>query len=387
MEKFLAMLKDVELNSQDKYISDLKRSGEAVGCFIPAWTPADVVDGMEIINQLYKKGVNLAFISVFDEIAEAAQKIDIDVPIISISEVKSLAKKPKSIIQIQSKYTWPDAIYQHFESQGIESFVLCDSAWLERMKTYYWSNIMDLHRAYQCLEDDVSRMSFLGVLKAKMTGQPHDRIYADEVQYLVEGFTPYENSVAIDGGAFDGETARIFSDLGADVYSFELDKKNYVHVEEKSKKYNFHAYNMGLWSCKKKDKYFSEGESSAIVNQGTDVAELIDIDTFVNEKNLKKIDYIKLDVEGAELEVLKGAAVSISKWKPRLAISAYHRNEDLWILCDYIKSIRPDYHFAFRHHRVDARDYYLNDVTRKWFIKFGLGLMVPTPWESILYVR
>lgn len=387
MNEFLAMLEEVELNSQADYLTKLKSSGESVGGFIPAWSPEMLVEGIENINQIYKLGINLTFVSIIDEVVDMVQGLELDIPIISISQISSLAEKPECIIMLHSKDTWPDALYQYFLRLGLKPFILWDSDVLKKNKDLYWSSIQNLYNVYNHLEDELSKKSFLGVLKAKFTGQPCDRIYAPEVQYMVKGFMPTENFIAIDGGAFDGETARMFSELGAQVYSFELDKNNFYSVEAMAKKYNYHAVNMGLWSCRKQESYFQGGEASTVTSTGNVVAELIDIDTFVSENSLPRVDYIKLDVEGAELEVLKGAVNSISKWKPILAVSAYHRDEDLWTLFDYIKSIRPDYQFSFRHHRIDARNYYLNDTTRNLFIHYRMDLMIPTPWESVLYAR
>ena len=63
--------------------------------------------------------------------------------------------------------------------------------------------------------------------------------------------------------------------------------------------------------------------------QGNETSRIVTLDYYVEEHDLPSIDFIKLDVEGAELDVLKGAAQSIRKWKPKLAISAYHKHEDL----------------------------------------------------------
>ena len=144
---------------------------------------------------------------------------------------------------------------------------------------------------------------------------------------------------------------------------------------------------MGLWSCKRQLNYNVQGAGSHISNVGGECAGVIDIDTYVRENNIPRIDYIKLDVEGAELEVLKGAFLTIGQFKPKLAISAYHKPEDLYEIQKYIRSLRCDYQFAFRHYRIDGRDYYLDDNLRKVYRHYDLDYMVPTPWEYVLYAR
>jgi FkbM family methyltransferase len=55
---------------------------------------------------------------------------------------------------------------------------------------------------------------------------------------------------------------------------------------------------------------------------------LTTIDKLVAELKLERVDYIKMDIEGAEQRALAGARATIAKYKPRLSISAYHRPDD-----------------------------------------------------------
>ena len=116
-------------------------------------------------------------------------------------------------------------------------------------------------------------------------------------------------------------------------------------------------------------------------------AKFIDLDTYVARKNLPRVDYIKLDIEGAELDMLHGAAQTIKRCKPKMAVSAYHNPEDLWMLAPYIKSLRPDYEFEFRHYRIDCTDYVLDDEQRAILKYFGLDYLMPNHGEMILYCR
>lgn len=65
----------------------------------------------------------------------------------------------------------------------------------------------------------------------------------------------------------------------------------------------------------------------------------------------ERADVIKLDVEGAEREALIGCERTIKQYRPRLMVSAYHRNEDIFALPLQIKAMNPDYQVYLRHHR------------------------------------
>lgn len=56
-----------------------------------------------------------------------------------------------------------------------------------------------------------------------------------------------------------------------------------------------------------------------------------------------RVDFIKIDVEGYEAEVLKGAGKLIKKHKPVLSFAAYHRKTDVKTLPKAVLSLRGDY--------------------------------------------
>ena len=146
---------------------------------------------------------------------------------------------------------------------------------------------------------------------------------------------------------------------------------------------------MGLSDLKDTITYSCMGSAgSSLDNPGEDIGHVIDLDTYVIEKGLPRLDFIKMDIEGAEMAALKGASLSITKWKPKMAISTYHRIDDMWTIPAYIKSLRSDYEFSFRHYKADRRfDDDFQDFQDLVFHKYQLDSFVPTHAETVLYCR
>ena len=57
-----------------------------------------------------------------------------------------------------------------------------------------------------------------------------------------------------------------------------------------------------------------------------------------------------MNIEGAEIDALHGGAESIKRWSPKLAISAYHLANHLWLIPETIFEIQPNYKLYLRQH-------------------------------------
>ena len=75
----------------------------------------------------------------------------------------------------------------------------------------------------------------------------------------------------------------------------------------------------------------------------------ISIDDYIKEKKIPKIDFIKMDIEGAEVAALTGAKETIIKYKPKLAISVYHKIEHYYQIPLFINSLNLNYKFYLDH--------------------------------------
>lgn len=184
---------------------------------------------------------------------------------------------------------------------------------------------------------------------------------SSEKQYFDNNILKFQqNEVFIDGGCFDFETSRLFLEnmkhLGLyckKIYAFEPDNKNFKRCEQKIKKLaidNVKLINAGMWSTNTSLHFSEEGTGSSHISKGEAekfrTISVISLDQYVTEK----ITFIKMDIEGAETEALKGAEYILKRDKPKLAICLYHKREDMWEIPYLIKCIRPEYKFFIRHY-------------------------------------
>jgi hypothetical protein len=69
---------------------------------------------------------------------------------------------------------------------------------------------------------------------------------------------------------------------------------------------------------------------------------------------LERVDFIKADIEGAEREMLKGAAHVLKTFAPKLAICTYHLPDDPEVLEQIIKEANPNYKIVHLRHKLFA---------------------------------
>lgn len=181
-------------------------------------------------------------------------------------------------------------------------------------------------------------------------------------QYLLKGICePQKDDIVISAGALYGETSIWFADKVGDkgkVYCFEpskinLEKLNY-NINRNNLNHVIKVINLGLWNNSKKIYlYNKEGSSYCNEFKGDEIINVITLDTFIINENISNINYIKMDIEGGEINALYGAQNTISRFKPNLAISIYHNVEDLYEIPNFIKSIVPEYKFYISHKKND----------------------------------
>ena len=188
----------------------------------------------------------------------------------------------------------------------------------------------------------------------------------EQYAYRREGqsISARDGDVVIDGGGCTGDTTLYFAArVGSKgrVYTFEFEQRN-LEIMDKNLALNPHIsasveiVQRALWG--ESDEaldYDPNGPATTVAlkqEPGTAQAMTLSIDDLVEREGLAKVDFIKMDIEGAELRALKGAERTMRAFRPTLAISAYHREEDLVDIPAYIDGLDLGYEFLLDHFTI-----------------------------------
>jgi FkbM family methyltransferase len=170
-----------------------------------------------------------------------------------------------------------------------------------------------------------------------------------------------QGDVVIDAGGCWGDTSLYFAARGADkVFVYEFIPSN-IEIMRQNIALNPHyaerisIVDKAVWeSSAVVFSYLDQGPASRVAEAGVHggTVQTLSIDDLVQEQGLARVDFIKMDIEGAEMAALKGAAGTIRQHKPKLAISVYHKHDDLIVIPAYIQSLNPDYEFYLDYYTI-----------------------------------
>lgn len=173
----------------------------------------------------------------------------------------------------------------------------------------------------------------------------------------------------IEGGVFDGsDTVRFVNELKNPklaIYGFEpfievYNKSLHKKILEKKK---VHVYDYALWKSTEKlhFKCVTDNPSTSSVSNQTKCESSIEVqaisgDDFVKKYNIRRVDFIKMDIEGAELDALHGFEKTIIKDLPQMAISIYHNKTHLYAIPLYLKKLSDQYIFRLGQYNASFID-------------------------------
>ena len=226
------------------------------------------------------------------------------------------------------------------------------------------SSAKQIGEVLNMLSDQVSRKTYCDALRLRFYGR-HTRYTSDYNIYRHPKAMARPGDIIMDGGAAEGDTLLGFlEDCHGDceLHLFEPTPVSYGALCNNITKLanaRATAANFALWSKSMPLRFVEEfgcSHSNRPSHSGLLEVQAISLDEYVGNTNLNRVDLIKLDVEGAELEALKGSRKTIQRFRPRLHVCIYHKPQDLWEIPLYIQNLDLGYHMFVGHHSCCVLD-------------------------------
>lgn len=228
-------------------------------------------------------------------------------------------------------------------------------------RDFYNYHYSDIVSALDSLADDESRKTFVNVVRYKLTGKlqylEDAYVNKDELYALLDG-DKFET--IIDAGAYNGDTVReakaYFPNLKT-AYAIEPDSKTFKKLtkySEAERDISVISINAAVCSENGESSFLSSGNRNSSISStySYEHKNMIVRTVTVDGISPERVDYIKYDVEGAEMDALLGSAATIEKFTPTLLISAYHRSGDIYSIINYFSQRYPAYSLYVRRLRA-----------------------------------
>ena len=225
----------------------------------------------------------------------------------------------------------------------------------------------DLNKVESLFADKLSVDIFNHIIdKYKRSDTDFSDIRSQEMMYFNSVFENdmQNDEVYVDAGAFDGKTIVDFILFARGkykkIYAFEPDI-----ISSTAYSKDFLDIPGLIWSCcglsdtDGEAVFDAQGSpaSGIMVNGESSVPGLIKIKTVkLDNVVCEPVTFIKIDIEGADYEALIGAKELIKKYKPKLAVAVYHKDDDLVRIPLLLNEVVPEYKFYLRHHMISYED-------------------------------
>jgi FkbM family methyltransferase len=179
---------------------------------------------------------------------------------------------------------------------------------------------------------------------------------ANGEQYFSLAEIPWrEEEVFVDCGVFCGESTWDFINrcekqggTYSKIFGFEPDPVNYLRAVDNLARFRgVKIFNAGVGNHDGMEKFVTCESRSRVGEAGTEEVRIVTLDKALEGE---RVTFIKMDIEGSELDALRGAEKIIRAQKPKLAICVYHKFEDNWAIPGFIWSLNPEYQLFMRHY-------------------------------------
>ena len=318
----------------------LKKEGYIVLGFVDSNPKSAEIEGLRVVR--------------WDDINDEERRAQLVIAIFNRDIAISPLRQTASDHGFEDIYL-PWDIYQQF---GVE---LGWRFWLDKYDVILKS-LEKIKGTYSKLSDDESRTLLLDICLFRLgIRDEYSELISDAEQYFNSITMPYlegRDITYVDGGAYNGDTYRKLSGLVEikRAFLFEPDKDNFIAMQAAVAKssqevvcsplalsddYKILSFNSGA------------GEGAAVSAAGDAHIAATSLDAFFHGV---KVDFIKMDVEGSEIDAIEGSRNLIGEFRPVLAISLYHKAQDLWDIPEKVMQITDSYDFYIRQHAKNSFD-------------------------------
>ena len=276
-----------------------------------------------------------------------------DVPKDAIVTSCSLAIWPVSISNLLSRYNINHvSVLDLIKDERIDLPI----PYLNTFKADYEVNRSFYDNLKDILEDKKSKDLLENIIKFRIHGHLNamDEYEVNVKTQYFEDFLIFKpGSTFIDVGGYDGNTSIEFikrcPNYGQ-IYIFEPSEINYKSVLKNLGSYpNITVIRKGLSDSKQKLNFSDQlGSKSGVTKDGNVFIEVDQLDKILPKD--VDVNFIKMDIEGSEANALNGATKTILSCHPILAISVYHKPNDIRLIYEQIIKIRNDYRVYLRHY-------------------------------------
>lgn len=238
------------------------------------------------------------------------------------------------------------------------------SAYIGESTQMLLSNKERIMHIYNVLSDELSKKCYLELLNYYIASDfiSFTVLPFKEHYFAYDLYKKVADEVFIDCGAYDGDTIDIFTENQNGIYekyiAIEADKANYEKLVEKVKNIKkIEVINSFISNEVKEINFISQGTSYSRGGKGEEVIQTSTLDELVYKY---KPTFIKINIEGADVEAIMGAKNTIKTFMPIIAAQGHHKVEHLWEIIETIESFNNStYHFFLRNYMgIDEFTFY-----------------------------
>jgi len=254
-----------------------------------------------------------------------------------------------------------EQIAAQLSDAGIQSYMHAD--------TFTTCRLYDRYAAVaEMLVDSESKRSYWGAVYSMLTGDNSFVSYKCNQYFALREFAASSLETIVDAGAYVGDTVEEYVKRGQEsikIYAFEPYEAARLKMEARVERLKTEwligdndieiiPAGVGVKTGIQSFQMYGASTSLSSVNSGGFELPIYSLDDFFKDR--EPFSLLKADIEGGEMDLLKGAENMIRTYKPKMALCIYHSPLDFAQIAEYVRELVPEYRIYVRSHNNDYRD-------------------------------